>query len=114
MFVFVPDNRITSSSYMEHHTPSDARMSGNGWCAESICEVEHSDYHDHYIQVDFGAEVIVEAIAIDGVEGNYNVTEYYVEYGLDVDELYCIISQESNEAVSIALIVYNACMIIVI
>lgn len=105
MFVFVPDNQITSSSYMEDHTPSDARMPRDGWCAnhESICEVE-SDDHDHYIQIDFGAEVVVEAIAINGVEGNGYVTEYYVEYGLDVDELYCIISQESNETVSILMV----------
>ena len=88
---------------MVDRTPSDARMSAarDGWCAsrESICDVG-SDNHDHYIQVDFGAELIVEAIAINGVEGNGYVTEYYVEYGLDVEELYCVISQESNEAVS--------------
>ena len=107
LFVFVPDGQITSSSYMEDHTPSDARMSRGGWCAsrESICEVESDD---HYIQIDFGAELVVEAIAIDGVEGNGYVTEYYVEYGLDVEELYCVISQESNEAVS-TLTVYDAC-----
>ena len=97
LFVFVPDDQITSSSYMEDHTPSDARMSGDGWCAESICKVESDD---HYIQVDFGAELVIEAIAIVGVEGNGYVTEYYVEYGLDVEELYCVISQESNETVS--------------
>ena len=96
----VRDARIMSSSYMEHHTPSDARMSGNGWCAESICEVE-SDDHDHYIQVDFGAELVVEAIAIDDVEDNSYVTEYYVEYGIDANELYCVISEESNGSVSI-------------
>ena len=84
---------------MVDHTPSDARMSGDGWCAESICKVESDN---HYIQVDFGAAVVVEAIAIDGVEGNGTgyVTEYYVEYGQVVDELYCVISQESNKAVN--------------
>ena len=97
--MLVPDNRITSSSFNSSHAPSEARMSRDGWCAdhESICEVESDD---HYIQIDFGAEVVVEAIAIDGVEDNGYVTEYYVEYGLDEEELYCVISEESNETVS--------------
>ena len=95
---FVDDDRITSSSFIEDYSPSEARMSGDGWCAESVCEVE-SDYQ--YIQVDFGAEIVVEAIAIDSTSvANVYVTEYYVEYGLDVNELYCVISEESNESVS--------------
>ena len=95
--LLVSDDRITSPSYMEDYTPSDARMSGDGWCAESICEVESDD---HYLQIDFGDEVVVEAIAIDGVEDFVYVTKYYIEYGLNVDELYCVISEESNETVS--------------
>ena len=97
--MLIPDNRITSSSFNPSHAPSEVWMSRDGWCAdhESICEVESDD---HYIQVDVGAEVVVEAIAIDGVEDNGYVTEYYVEYGLDVEELYCVFSEESNEAVS--------------
>lgn len=96
----VRDARIMSSSYMVGHAPSDARMSRVGWCAENICEAE-SDDHNHYIQVDFGAELVVEAIAIDGVEDNGYVTEYYVEYGIDPNELYCVISEEFNGSVSI-------------
>ena len=93
----VTDNRITSSSSIGYYTPSEARMSGDGWCAESICEIGSDN---HYLQIDFGAEVVVEAIAIDSV-ANFYVTEYYVQYGLDVNELYCMISEESNGSVSI-------------
>ena len=53
-----------------------------------------------YLQVDFGAEVVVEAIAIASVHDSFYVTKYYVEYGLDIDHLYCAISEESNETVS--------------
>ena len=53
-----------------------------------------------YLQVDFGAEVVVEAIAIASVDESFYVTKYYVEYGLGVDHLYCAISEESNETVS--------------
>ena len=93
----VNDGQITSSSFIENHTPSDARMSGDGWCAESICRIGSDN---HYLQIDFGAEVVVEAIAVDSVE-NVHVTEYYVQYGLDVNELYCVISEDSNGSVSI-------------
>ena len=55
-----------------------------------------------YLQVDFGTEVVVEAIAIASVNNDSRyVTKYYVEYGLDVNQLYCVISEESNGSVSI-------------
>ena len=55
---------------------------------------------EHFLQVDFGAEVVVEAISIDSVDESFYVTEYYVEYGLDVHQLHCVISEESNGTVS--------------
>ena len=91
---YVLDNRITSSSSIPNHSPSEARMSGNGWCAQSMCTVGSES---QYLQVDFGAEVLVEAIGIDSVDGNLNVTKYYVEYGLNVNQLYYVISEEFNE-----------------
>ena len=93
--LLVLDNRITSSSFTASHMPSEVRMSGDGWCAESMCTVG-SDRQ--YLQVDFGAEVVVEAIAIDSVD-NSHVTKYYVEYGSDVNQLYCVTSQ-LNKTVS--------------
>ena len=72
-------------------------MSGNGWCAHSTCTVGSQS---HYLQVDFGAEVVVEAISIDSVDESFYVTKYYVEYGLDESQLHCVTSKESNETVS--------------
>ena len=72
-------------------------MSGNGWCAQSTCTVGSES---HYLQVDFGAEIVIEAISIDSVDESFYVTEYYVEYGLDENQLCCVTSEESNETVS--------------
>ena len=80
-------------------------MSGNGWCAQpqSTCTVGNES-ESHYLQVDFGAEIVLEAISIGSVNnGSLRVTEYYVEYGSDMNQLHCVISEESNETVSIKL-----------
>ena len=77
-------------------------MSRNGWCAQpqNTCPVG-TESESHYLQVDFGAEVVLEAISIGSVNnGSLRVTEYYVEYGSDVNQLNCVISKESNETVS--------------
>ena len=88
----------TSSKHV-YHLPSDARMSGNGWCADSTCPVGSES---HYLQVDFGTEVVVEAIAIGSdhtVYQNY-VTRYYVEYGSDENQGQYAIPEDSNGIVS--------------
>ena len=87
------DNRITSSPSI--YSGSE----GDGWCAQSMCTVESENY---YLQVDFGAEVVVEAISITRSISNnhYQVTEYQVEYGSDLNYLYCVTSEESNDNVS--------------
>ena len=75
-------------------------MSGNGWCAQpqSTCTVGSER---QYLQVDFGAEIVVEVISIGSVYyDSLRVTEYYVEYGSDVNQLYCVISEDSNGIVS--------------
>ena len=98
---YLHDDRITSSSSAPSHSPSEVTMSGNGWCAQpqSTCTVGSESY---YLQVDFGAEIVVEAISIGSVNNDsLRVTEYYVEYGSDVNQLYCVISEESSGIVSI-------------
>ena len=98
------DAKISATSFMEHDdhnfTPSQARMSGDGWCADgnSTCIVESER---QYLQVDFGAEVVVEAISIRHAKYCYNyVREYYVEYGSNESQLHCVISKDSNTSVS--------------
>ena len=97
---YLRDHQITSSSSILSHLPSEVTMSGNGWCAQpqSTCTVGSEG---HFLQVDFGAEIVVEAISIGSVyNDSLHVTEYYIEYGSDVNQLYCVISEESNEIVS--------------
>ena len=56
---------------------------------------------NQYLQVDFGAEVVVEAIEIARVyDGIAHVTKYQVEYGSNLNQLYCVNSKESNETSS--------------
>ena len=71
-------------------------MSGNGWCAQSSFGPE-----SHYLHVDFGAEVVVEALVINTVHDNSSyVTKYYVAYGSDTNEFQYAISADSNGVVS--------------
>ena len=80
------------------YPPSEARMSGGGWCADSICTVGSER---QYLQVDFGAEVVVEAVAIDNIiNDSLYVTEYYVEYGSNASQFDRVISKDSNKNVS--------------
>ena len=83
-------------------------MSGDGWCADSnsICTVGSQR---QYLQVDFGVEVVVEAVSIEHasavsryyqyVEAHY-VKEYYVEYGSNESQVHRAISNDSNTNVS--------------
>ena len=106
------DTKIFATSFLEYYDddddyynygPSQARMSGDGWCAESMCTVGSQR---QYLQVDFGIEVVVEAISIE--RPNYPnhfhyVTEYYVEYGSNESQLHRVISKDSNTTVSLAM-----------
>ena len=97
---YVTDASITATlSKYSSQLPSEARMSGGGWCADSTCPVGSES---HYLQVDFGTEVVVEAIAIGSdytVYQNY-VTKYYVEYGSDENQGQYAIPEDSNGIVS--------------
>ena len=92
---------INATSSMDDYTPSKARISDIGWCAESMCTVGSER---QYLQVDFGAEVVVEAIAIKratyNLKHHHYVREYYVEYGSNESQSYLVISEDSNTTVS--------------
>ena len=77
---------ISATSHLLNHPPSQARMSGDGWCANRTCTVGSQR---QYLQVDFGVEVVVEAISIDSVDEGFYVTEYYVEYASDESQFHC-------------------------
>ena len=86
---------ITATSYIPPYSPSEARTSGIGWCSD---DPTSNNAEKQYIEVDFGAEVIIEAVAIL-IGGRGYITHYSVEYaGLDKD-FNCIWERISNDPV---------------
>ena len=68
-----------------------------GWCSDDLtCNKAGSQF----IEIDFGAEVIIEAVAILRVGGSF-ITHYSVEYaGSDrARDYHCISEQTTNESV---------------
>ena len=92
---------INATSSMDNYTPSKARIPDDGWCAESMCTVGSER---QYLQVNFGAEVVVEAIVIktptDYPIRFHYVRKYHVEYGSNESHSYHVISEDSNTTVS--------------
>ena len=95
---YITDANISATSFMHDYTPSQARMSGDGWCAQSTCTVGSQR---QYLQIDFDAEVVVEAISIERARYFHYVTEYYVEYGSNESQVHRAISKDSNTHVSL-------------
>jgi len=89
------DRYINATSFIQPHLPSEARVSGIGWCSDTLAcgSAEHQ-----FIKVDFGAEVVVEAVAVLRAGGDY-VTHYSVEYAGSDERYHCISERMSNETV---------------
>ena len=97
------DRYINASSFIPLHAPSEAITSGIGWCSDDLtCDNGESQF----IEVDFGAEVIVEAIAILRAGGGY-VTRYSVEYAPSDGDYHCISEDETVRKYDIA--TYDVC-----
>ena len=89
------DRYITATSFNPPYSPSEARTSGIGWCSDDLtC----NSAERQFIEVDFGAEVIIEAVAILRAGGGY-VTHYSVEYARSDREYHCVSNGISNEFV---------------
>ena len=87
---------VNATSYTSPHLPTEVSSSGSGWCSDfTTC----ASTRDEHIEIDFAAEVIVEAISIFGAAGSY-VTQYNVEYARSDREFDCVSEQESNQSVS--------------
>ena len=81
------DEYINASSFIHPHVPSEVSTSGIGWCSDNpACDRNGGS---QFIEVDFGAEVIVEAIGILRAGGGY-VTHYSVEYASSDGDYHCI------------------------
>ena len=87
---------LNSTSFIPPYSPSEARTSGIGWCtADLTC----NNAERQFIEVDFGDEVIVEAVAILRAGGSY-VTEFSVEYAGSDGDYHCISGLTTDESVS--------------
>ena len=86
------NKHITATSFTPPYYPNKAIISEIGWCSD--------DTESQYIEVDFGAEVIVEAIAILRVGGSC-VQKYYVQYARSDEEFHCATEKSSNNTVII-------------
>ena len=90
----VTDEQITASSFDQLHPPPQARLSGTGWCSANTCNTQQID---EYLQINFGAELVVEAIAVTSNSEGFYVTQYMLEYaGSDGIYEYVIAEASSN------------------
>ncbi|XP_065898710.1 uncharacterized protein [Dysidea avara] len=90
----VTDEQITASSFDQLHPPPQARLSGTGWCSANTCNTQQID---EYLQINFGAELVVEAIAVTSNSEGFYVTQYMLEYaGSDGMYEYVIAEASSN------------------
>ena len=88
------DEQFTaSSSFSENYLPHEARLGGNSWCAE-----EDSDTRS-WIQVDFGADVIIQELLIggDGGTNQFYINQFRIEHGPNSDQLSSILQANSTD-----------------
>jgi len=96
----VTDERITASSFDPLHPPSQARLSGSGWCSANTCNTQPDDDYE-YLQIDFGAELVVEAVTLASNSEGFYVTQYLLQYS-GADSMYEYVDAEaSNSIVSV-------------
>ena len=99
----VTDGRISDSSSRNNNAsgnnngPSQARLSGTGWCSENRCNIPPTR---EYLEIDFGAELVVEAILIANDSKGFYVTEYMLEYAGSDGMYENVISNASSSTVS--------------
>lgn len=115
---YVSDGQLSASGHDPLHysysninervllTPEEARI-GNmytsflGWCSQIVTNMKNNA---PYIQVDFGAPVMVSAVAVQGFTINNDRRQYrYVhKYQLAYKDLeseeFCIVNDENNQS----------------
>ena len=91
------DERITASSFDPEYPPYKARLSSTGWCAESMCTVDASR---QYLQIDYGSEVVLQAITIGTSYDRFYVNEYMIQYAGSDGVMDCVVDPITNSTVS--------------
>ena len=87
---------INATSYTPPYYPYEARILRIGWCSEDVAMCDNKE--SQFIEVDFGDEVIVEAIAILRVGGSC-VKQFHVQYAGSDGKFYCATEKSSNSTV---------------
>ncbi len=88
------DEQFTAnSSFSEDYLPYEARLGGNSWCAEEGIDTRS------WIQVDFGADVIIQELQIEGDGGTnqFYVTQFTIEHGPNSNQLSSILQANSTD-----------------
>ena len=93
----VSDERMSATSYDPSYPPQEARLSGAGWCADSVCNTEPTR---QYLTIDYGIEVVLQAIAINATSRGFYVTQYMIEYAGSDQAFACVMDLVSNSTVS--------------
>lgn len=100
------DRYINATSFISPYLPSEARVSGIGWCSDDVtCNINEER---QFIEIDFGAEVMIEGVTILKAGGGY-VTHYHVEYARSDKTYHCISDRSSSETVSQHCMHYYEC-----
>ena len=94
----VTDERITATSFDPEHPPYEARLLGAGWCAESMCTVDTSR---QYLQIDYGSEVVLQAITMETRYYGLYVNEYMIQYAGSDGIMDCVVNPITNSTVSV-------------
>ena len=89
---------INATSFAEPYFPFEARVPRIGWCSDDFTVCNNTERQ--FIEVDFGAEVIVEAVSILRVGGSC-VKQYSVQYARSDREFHCVSEKSSNNTVCI-------------
>lgn len=107
----VTDNQITASTSLNHtHLPKDARLpNGSAWCSEQL----GLSIHDPWLQVNFGADIVIHTISISGSSFSH-VTSFQIQSAVaSIKELQYLTIQGSESPhvshTSVIIIVTTAC-----
>ena len=93
------DNRINASSSVQDYPPWNVRMTNSGWCSvslSSMCEANISTAMEQYVLVDFGAEVVVEAIGTAAASNGHYLESYTVEYARSDGQYYTVPARDDT------------------
>ena len=90
-----------ASNDILNHTASQARLSDDGWCSGQLA----TNIFDPYIEIDFGRDLILTSVTIEGLNfnsilpGSYFIERYRIQVaGEDASLLYIALSANNSKS----------------